>query len=236
MSVHTTRATVIAHLASAALLFSVEPLPLPSEPSALESPLLDQYRAELARIERGSRTFAKRTGATIPADFSPWWIRGQRNTLGDSSRSQGISVDGLYLRAIQHSNQIQVFSDLPLIRETGIQEASGAFDTNAFLQGKFDRTNDPVGNTLTTGGAAASSRTSGRFEAGVKEEIHHRHRGHGLAKPRPHRQQLRSTSSPIRSRRRPSRSPCRAAAAQRRGRFLQPLASCTSPGSIPRSR
>src|SRR4029077_17882038 len=97
------------------------------------------------------RNFAKINSAKIPEDFNPWWIRGQRNTIGNASQAQGITIDDLYVRALPHSSQIRVFSDLPLIRETGIREAKGAFDTNAFLQGKFGHTNDPVGNVLTTG-------------------------------------------------------------------------------------
>ncbi len=133
--------------------------------------MLDDYHAEIAKVGKGNRTFAKKSPATIPGDFSPWWIRGQKNTLGDNSQSQGITVDDLYVRAIQHSNQIKVFSDLPLIRETGIQEARGEFDTNAFLQGKFDRKNDPVGNTLTTGGASRFRQDEWSTEAGAKKKF-----------------------------------------------------------------
>ena len=163
--------TLLAYLASTALLFSVEQPPLPSDPSPHEPSLLDQYNSEIAKIGRGNRTFARKINATIPADFSPWWIRGQRNTLGDNSHAQGIGIDDLYVRAIQHSNQIKVFSDLPLIRETGLQEARGEFDTNAFLQGKFDRKNDPVGNTLTTGGAARFRQDEWSSEMGAKKKF-----------------------------------------------------------------
>ena len=171
MSIHRTHSTLLAYLASAVLLYSVEPPPLPSEPSPGEPTLLDKYHDEISKISRTPRTFAKKTNATIPSDFSPWWIRGQKNTLGDNSHSQGITVDDLYVRAIQHSNQIKVFSDLPLIRETGLQEAKGEFDTNAFLQGKFDRKNDPVGNTLTTGGASRFRQDEWSMEAGAKKKF-----------------------------------------------------------------
>ncbi len=170
MPIHFHRPILLAYLTSTALLFSVEPPPLPSATSPHEPSLLDQYHSEIAKIGRGNRTFAKKTGATIPGDFSPWWIRGQRNTLGDNSHSQGIGIDDLYVRAIRHSNQIKVFSDLPLIRETGIQEARGEFDTNAFLQGKFDRKNDPVGNTLTTGGASRFRQDEWSYEVGAKKK------------------------------------------------------------------
>lgn len=168
---HRTHLTILAHLASTALVLSVEQPPLPNNPSPRESSLLDDYHAEIAKVGKGNRTFAKKSPATIPGDFSPWWIRGQKNTLGDNSQSQGITVDDLYVRAIQHSNQIKVFSDLPLIRETGIQEARGEFDTNAFLQGKFDRKNDPVGNTLTTGGASRFRQDEWSTEAGAKKKF-----------------------------------------------------------------
>ena len=163
--------TLLIWLATPVLLLSVERSPLPSDPSPHEPSIVDEYQSEIGKIGRTNRTFAKKTSASIPADFSPWWIRGQRNTLGDNSRSQGITVDDLYVRAIQHSNQIKVFSDLPLIRETGIQEAKGEFDTNAFLQGKFDRKNDPVGNTLTTGGAARFRQDEWSMEMGAKKKF-----------------------------------------------------------------
>ena len=130
-----------------------------------------EYRRIADTSAANVRTFAKDSGARIPSDFSPWWIRGQRNTIGAADRAQGVTMDDLYVRALRHSNQIRVFADLPLIRETGIQEAKGAFDTNAFLQGKFDRSNDPVGNTLTTGGAKRFQQNEWSFEAGAKKKF-----------------------------------------------------------------
>jgi outer membrane protein TolC len=140
-------------------------------PTAAEQEILEQYRRDAANAGRGNRTFARDPDARIPEDFSPWWIRGQRNTIGEAGRAQRLSVDELYVRALRHSSQIRVFSDLPLIRETGVQEAQGAFDTNAYLQGKFDRTNDPVGNTLTTGGAARFKQDEWSFETGVRKKV-----------------------------------------------------------------
>jgi outer membrane protein TolC len=141
------------------------------EPTAAERDILDQYRREATASGGKNRTFANQSEARMPEDFSPWWIRGQRNTIGESSHAQRLSVDELYVRAIRNSSQIRVFSDLPLIRETGIREAQGAFDTNAYLQGKFDRANDPVGNTLTTGGASRFKQDEWSFEAGVKKKV-----------------------------------------------------------------
>lgn len=145
-------------------------LQIPLAPIAEENPLFDGYRAEAATFGRGTRSFSKKTDAKIPADFSPWWIRGQKNSIGNSV-GKGVSIEDLYLRALRNSKQIRVFGDLPVIRETGIREAKGAFDTNSFLQGKFDRANDPVGNTLVTGGAGRFKQDEWSYEAGAKKKF-----------------------------------------------------------------
>lgn len=140
-------------------------------PTAAERQILAEYRQQGTPNGSALRTFAKETEAKMPEDFAPWWIRGQRNTIGETGHAQRLTIDELYARALRHSSQIRVFSDLPLIRETGIEEARGAFDTNAYLQGKFDRTNDPVGSTLTTGGSSRFKQDDWSFEAGVKKKM-----------------------------------------------------------------
>ena len=148
--------------------FAADPEPI--DFTASERAILSPYENEAAQLGKGTRSFKKATPASIPENFAPWWIRGQGSTLGDS-KSQSITADDLYVRAIRHSSQIRVFADLPLIRETGIQEAKGAFDTNTFLEAKFGRSNDPVGNTLTTGGASRFRQDEWSFEAGAKKKL-----------------------------------------------------------------
>ncbi len=133
---------------------------------------LSDYDRQVAATPARPRAFSSdKTPARVPADFAPWWIRGQRGSIGDNGGARTFTVEELYQRALRHSQQIRVFSDLPLIRETGIQEAKGAFDTNTYLEGKFDRANDPVGNTLTTGGASRFKQDAWTFEAGAKKKF-----------------------------------------------------------------
>jgi outer membrane protein TolC len=133
---------------------------------------LSDYERQIAAMPARPRIFStEKMPAKIPADFAPTWIRGQRTRIGGTGSSRILSAEELYRRALQHSKQIRVFSDLPLIRETGIQEAKGAFDTNTFLQGKFGHTNDPVGNTLTTGGASRFKQDEWAFEAGARKKF-----------------------------------------------------------------
>jgi len=176
--------TVFIALALVARTIAQQPaeLPIPLVPQEGEQDILDHYGAEAAKLGSKPRSFSKVSDAHIPSDFSPWWLHGQKNsfsswsvggqksTIGEG-RGKGITVEDLYLRAIRNSKQIRVFGDLPVIRETGIQEAKGAFDTNAFLSSKFDHTNDPVGNSLTTGGATRFVQDEWAFESGLKKKF-----------------------------------------------------------------
>jgi hypothetical protein len=89
---------------------------------------------------------------TVPADFAPWWQAQVQEKLSEQEQPLGITQDALLLGALRHSHQIRVFTDLPLIRETAIQEAYGEFDWRKFLETRWRDTSDPVGNTLVTGG------------------------------------------------------------------------------------
>jgi outer membrane protein TolC len=152
--------------------WSAEPEPLPDNAAAKAGYDLAEYERQIAAMRARPKSFSKdKTPAKIPTDFAPWWIRGQRASIGDNGGARTFSVEELYQRALQHSKQIRVFSDLPLIRETGIQEAKGAFDTNTFLQGKFGHANDPVGNVLTTGGASRFKQDQWDFEVGAKKKF-----------------------------------------------------------------
>jgi outer membrane protein TolC len=152
--------------------WSQTPEPLPTADPAAAKFDETPYQRQVGAMSTRPRSFAHdQPPAKVPTDFAPWWIRGQRASIGDNGGSRTFTVEELYQRALRHSKQIRVFSDLPLIRETGIQEAKGAFDTNTFLEGKFDHKNDPVGNTLTTGGAERFKQDQWSFEAGAKKKF-----------------------------------------------------------------
>jgi outer membrane protein TolC len=168
---------MLAIIASIALALTAPlraaPMPKSSEVeffTAAEQPVLTEGRRQAAQVPARALTFKKEaTPAHIPADFQPWWIKGQRVAIGDPTAKR-ISLEELYARALRHSKQIRVFADLPLIRETGVQEAAGAFDTNSFLKTQFDHRNEPVGNTLTTGGASRFREDAWTVESGLRKK------------------------------------------------------------------
>ncbi len=89
----------------------------------------------------------------VPASYQPWWQDVLTAPMRPDSNTAAVGVETLLVRTLNHSAQVKVFSDLPLIRQTAITEACAAFDWNAFMNTRWDDTSDPVGNVLTTGGA-----------------------------------------------------------------------------------
>ncbi len=81
----------------------------------------------------------------------PWWEPQVGQAISRSSQSRPITLDQLLVTALQHSNQIKVFSDIPLIRETAILESQGRFDWHAFAESSIESANHPVGSSLDTG-------------------------------------------------------------------------------------
>lgn len=81
-----------------------------------------------------------------------WWSPIVNQPMRQVSTPVPLTLDEILVRALQHSAQIRVFSELPMIRRTAIIEADAAFDWSRFLETRWDDLNDPVGNSLTVGG------------------------------------------------------------------------------------
>jgi outer membrane protein TolC len=89
-------------------------------------------------------------GGKIPS--RGWWCEDLHCRLLRDSKTANLTMDEVYKIALAHSTQIKVFGNIPLIRETGIDEARGAFDTEFFSTMQYGRTHEPIGSTLTAGG------------------------------------------------------------------------------------
>ena len=96
--------------------------------------------------------------AQVPDLSAAWWAVFVTAPLRETATPIALTIEDILVRAIRHSSQVRVFSDLPLIRETSITEADAAFDWTAFLDTRWQDLNDPVGNTLTTNDTASVTR------------------------------------------------------------------------------
>jgi outer membrane protein len=90
----------------------------------------------------------------VAASSDLWWEPAVLGRMRAASQPVPVTLESLIVRALNHSSQIKVFSELPLIRQTAIVEAEAEFDWSAFMEAKWDDISDPVGNVLTVGGNA----------------------------------------------------------------------------------
>ncbi|TWU51607.1 Outer membrane efflux protein [Rubripirellula reticaptiva] len=145
-------------LSSASLLAAAISLPptvvtaqYSNAPATAES--FQPYISNAASSDAAELSSMVNVGA-IPTDYVPWWNNALASPMQPASTVTPVDVESLLIRTLEHSSQVKVFSDLPLIRQTAITEACAAFDWSAFMNTRWDDANDPVGNTLTTGGAS----------------------------------------------------------------------------------
>lgn len=87
----------------------------------------------------------------LPRDYAPWWEEVINKPLRAAPSSRPVNVESLIFEAIEHSPQVTAFRIDPIIRETQILEEAAEFDWQSFIETKFDDSNDPIGNSLTTG-------------------------------------------------------------------------------------
>lgn len=139
--------------------------------------LIEQiYTAYEGRIDRMDPPDLRRARILamggVPEGYPTSWKSQVTAPLWGDQRSVEQSVEDVYRRALEHSNQIKVYRDLPLIRETGMQEADGEFDITTYIDARMNRRNEPIGSTLTTGNSARRFIEQGDYiEGGVRKKI-----------------------------------------------------------------
>lgn len=106
----------------------------------------------------------------IPPDYVPWWQPYIARPLWRESTPAVLDVETLVLDALRDSPQVRAISDNYLISRTAIAEAAAAFDVHAFTESKFVHTNEPVGNTLTTGGPPRYLDDNWGLSAGMRKK------------------------------------------------------------------
>ncbi len=99
-----------------------------------------------------------------------WWEEPLARQLRELARPVPIDVETLVVAALRHSSQVRAISDDYLIRRTSITEAAAAFDVRSFMDTRYIRTNEPVGNTLTTGGPPRFLDDNFRASAGLRKK------------------------------------------------------------------
>lgn len=132
--------------------------------------ILTRFETRLETLAKSEDIVGRGSDFPLPESNEAWWD-GATSPMGLGGDIMKESLDGLYLRTLEHSEQIKVFADLPRIRETGIREARGSFDTELFASGLFRKDNEPIGSSLTTGGTGRFRETALESEAGLRKKV-----------------------------------------------------------------
>lgn len=80
-----------------------------------------------------------------------WWQDSLVSPLGFAQDTVAIRLGDLLQVALESSPLVKSILAEPMIRQADVVVADAEFDSTVFLDAKFTDTNDPVGNSLTTG-------------------------------------------------------------------------------------
>ena len=87
------------------------------------------------------------------ANSQSGWQSAAASSLFPNSQSIQVDLPSLFALALSNSEQIKIYSETPLIRETAVVEANATFDWTRYFNGLWEDTDEPVGSSLTVGGA-----------------------------------------------------------------------------------
>ncbi len=105
----------------------------------------------------------------LPVGFMPWWQQRVRDRLRDGDEAHRVDLDALIVSALAFSPRVRAVSQDVLIQETAIIEARAAFDVHAFMDSKFFRKSEPIGNVLETGGPPRLREGDFGYSAGLRK-------------------------------------------------------------------
>ena len=128
---------------------------VPAQQPSIQGPelsALQQAHTDLAPSHLGQEHVADGEDSSANIEFdSGWWTPFVSQPVISELPPLPITLDDVLLATLEYSSQVQVFSDLPLIRETAVIEASAAFDWIQYLDSRWDDVSEPIGNSLTAG-------------------------------------------------------------------------------------
>ena len=144
--------------------------------------ILARYTPMVEKIDQAEQNYVSvfstatdsnqgQSGIPVPEEFNPWWRNGVKEQINSNLNGIDEDITSLFSKTMQHSSQVKVFEDLPLIRQTTIQEAEGPFDYRLFLDGRYSDLDEPVGDELKTGGPNRYLEDSKSFEYGVSKKF-----------------------------------------------------------------
>ena len=129
------------------------------------------YEARLNIVDNEQLSQQEQDKIRLPSNLKLWWdLPVSDQSFRQSSEPLKVELHSLVEGAMRFSPRVLAISLTPEIRQTEIPEANATFDTVAFLESKFIKTSDPVGSTLTTGGAEIWRDNNVYTQAGLRKK------------------------------------------------------------------
>jgi hypothetical protein len=172
-----------AELAAQAQRSSVEEFPQPKMPATKVSKdedgaqgMIDRiYHEYTLRVNKVTASDLVEVGnsklPTVPGHFESVWLDRVKGNYFKGEEPLAMRLEEVYARALMHSNRVKVYGYDPLIRETGIQEAEGIFDLEAFTTATYGHTDEPTSTTLETGEIGRFLENKANAEAGFRRRF-----------------------------------------------------------------
>ena len=129
----------------------VPKLILPSAFATSQSLELIEHARQRAQAQEPSNDNVMVPSTRLPDGFQPWWSDSIRRSIGIQKNGLSLELDTLIQAALQYSPHVQLAATEPHIRQSVVFEEAARFDWQSFLESKYTDTNDPIGNSLTTG-------------------------------------------------------------------------------------
>jgi outer membrane protein TolC len=127
---------------------------------------LEPYQQRIAQV--GEEPTFDADVPPIPLDFEPWWVAEVTKPQRIPGPHLSLELDSLVLISLSCAPQVLTIKSDQQIRETVVCEETAEFDWHAFLDNRWNDLNDPVGNTLITGGPDRYKNKLGTSTAGVR--------------------------------------------------------------------
>ncbi|MEM6465436.1 MAG: TolC family protein [Pseudomonadota bacterium] len=126
--------------------------------------------------ERGLGTSLERvrkvSQINSPGSSGEWWVNGVYNrNLLHGQKDRAVTLPETIMAAVNHSQQIAAFGDLPAIRGTAIQEAIGRFTPEVFVEASTGRDNSRATSPAVANGNARLVEDETTIEGGVRSRL-----------------------------------------------------------------
>jgi outer membrane protein TolC len=151
----------------------VESLPPAEESLSRLPPVEEEIPLKAPVAGQGELPPPEESPSAPRAGGSTWWRGESIRPLRAQDQPWSADLDTLLMVALSNSEHIRALSLEPLIQETEIGRQAARFDAAAFLESKFRDINEPVGNTLITGGPSRFLDQNWENRGGLRQKNWH---------------------------------------------------------------